>query len=235
MLKRLFLSDVHIGDSRSQYQKVKQLIEDENPDEIYLVGDILDLWKENFNKIQLKYFDFLTFLYNLSFQKQIFYIIGNHEDTIQKNCFLFEKIKFYDSLDINIGNKKTRILHGHQYDKLVLRYYPLARLLTWIHEILIKIGFDFSKFRFSLSSQQNKSIFAKSLQEIEDKTIEDNKRQYNIIIMGHTHIFKNINTSNTRYINLGDWIFNCSYAIEENERIVLKKYKEGEYGNCVYS
>jgi len=45
--------------------------------------------------------------------------------------------------------------------------------------------------------------------------------------MGHRHLPMNIalNEKST-YINLGDWIINCNYAVFDGDKMSLKKFDE---------
>ena len=56
------------------------------------------------------------------------------------------------------------------------------------------------------------------------KKLETNK--YNYFIFGHSHIPVELNlNSESKYINLGDWITNFTYAEFDGNKLSLKSYK----------
>lgn len=231
-MKKIFVSDIHVGDERSQYKKLIQMIESEKPDELFLVGDILDLQKSSFKKIYKKYQDFLVFLYKFSLERDVNYIIGNHDERIEKQSFLFNKFLFSDEIDLEFGRKKIKVIHGHQFDNLIINYFPLSKFLDRIYRFLLKFNIYFEKLKFSLVKKENTTIFKKAVDDLKKGMLKKYKK-YEVLITGHTHIFENSKHDDLRYINLGDWIFNNSYAIEEDGRFILLKYRgKKKYGNC---
>jgi UDP-2,3-diacylglucosamine pyrophosphatase LpxH len=222
---RLFLSDLHIGDVRSQYRKALVLIQQLKPSEIYLVGDIFDLWTHNWDHLENGYFAVFSFFKNLSEKGiKIIYILGNHEDDLDiSEDVLNAFIIIPNSYEFKIGEKKVKIIHGHQYDDLLKKYYWFFRIADPIRNWLLKIGFDWSFLKVSFSSLKSKKFFSKALIELEDNAIQDNKDSQ-ILIMGHTHIRKEMWSNGLRYYNLGCWLEESSYLIEDNEKFELKTF-----------
>jgi len=223
-MKRLFLSDLHLGDFNSKADKIIWIVNDEKPDEIYLVGDIVDLWKNRLSNIQQRHQPVFSMLYRISFKTRIVYIIGNHDEKLNRTDNYFRNFFFCESCEITIGDKRARIIHGHQYDDQIMKHYPFSLSLNFIHKIFIKtLKVDFKKFRFSLSSKKKRRNFSRVLDKIKEKVIKDNE-EFDILIMGHTHVSEQSKLNKISYFNVGDWIENCTYAVEEEGKVCLKSF-----------
>jgi UDP-2,3-diacylglucosamine hydrolase len=210
------VSDLHLGKSDSQYKKFLELLKSEKPDELYLIGDIFDLWVKNFKYIREKCCDFFNTLEEFSINgTKIFYILGNHDFDID-----LQKDPIFDKMSICIEKKlnDTILFHGHQYDFLMVNYFYLVRFLTFIYSLFN------SKYETSLASKRKDKEFDFLLNDIKNKAVQENK-DFKTIIMGHTHIADDCVIDNVRYINLGDWVTNLTYAIEIDGIIELKRSK----------
>ena len=52
-------------------------------------------------------------------------------------------------------------------------------------------------------------------------------KHYDYFIFGHSHIPVELNlNSESKYINLGDWIINFTYAEFDGSKLSLKRYKD---------
>jgi len=215
-MKRMFVSDLHIGDRGSHFKDAIEAIKKENPNELYLIGDILDLWKDKQYKIEDQYPDFFRFLKSLKIP--VTYIVGNHDECLNRNRWYFDHVKFVDNLDIPAGDKIIRVIHGHEYDFMFIEFYPVSRILNYIHKIFLRyLHIDLRYLRFGFSSKQKKNIglFKRIVGLVEERAIKDN-RNCSFLVMGHTHLPKKAYIDKVKYINTGDWLTNRSYATEED-------------------
>jgi UDP-2,3-diacylglucosamine hydrolase len=49
---------------------------------------------------------------------------------------------------------------------------------------------------------------------------------FNFVVMGHNHISSCQKIGNGVYINLGDWIFENTYAVYDGKKMELKKFRD---------
>ncbi|MEN8907463.1 MAG: metallophosphoesterase [Clostridiales bacterium] len=70
-IKAIHLSDIHIKFFRIKYLEVKKIIQDENPDYIFLTGDYID----NISDIE-KFIEFLDIVFN---NRKFYFVFGNHD------------------------------------------------------------------------------------------------------------------------------------------------------------
>ena len=84
-MRRIILSDLHLGSLFSRENKILNFLKTEKFDELILAGDIIDFIKvPKFTKCSLEIFNILS---NLS--TPIIYIIGNHDLALQEDRFKF--------------------------------------------------------------------------------------------------------------------------------------------------
>lgn len=215
-MKRIFISDLHLGKKDSKYKDFLKLLSYDKYDELYLVGDIFDLWVEDFSYIRKTCCDFfVTLEYQMSQGLKVIYIVGNHDSDIDVDGdSLFNKMDV--SIAVKVGD--MRLFHGHQYDYLMKKYFLLIRFCTWF------ISLFNSSYQVSLASKNKKPVFKKLLDDIKQHAVDDNS-DAKTIMMGHTHIPEDIMVKGIRYVNLGDWVTHSTYAVETDGKLELRGLK----------
>ena len=235
-MKTLILSDIHMGSPLFNSQhKILDLLSDTYKD-IFLIGDIIDIWEQNLNKT-LEYYDPLISAINQKAKEcPVTIIKGNHDPDfltlkrIFKQCIVKEQYAY-------IPEKKIMLMHGDEFDYFINDYSCLASFLYKIHQFVSKY-FEFNlreHFRYlfySIASKKDKNYFKDLVLRIEKETIKKYGSDYKTIIMGHTHLPKITFYPETgpiwrnRYVNCGDWVFNNSYVIYCNttDRFILKQF-----------
>lgn len=230
-VKALFISDTHFGSKGSNADKLLETLKKYKPEEIYLIGDIIDgwllkkrvFWTQDFTNVIRKL---------LSFSKngtKVIYITGNHDDFLRSyspadfgNIQIVDKAIFKDYL----------IIHGDQFDGIVkMRWLGILgsigyELAIYIDRIMHKLG-----FKYYLSGYLKKTV-KRAVQFVTDfekqlsyqAFINGNKG----VICGHIHtpVDKIIKVKDTdiHYLNSGDWIENNSYIIYNDNGFEIKSY-----------
>jgi len=127
------VSDLHLGDKASNRSGFKNFIEEylepnaKDISHLFLLGDILDLWRNNNSDVISSNLDILDSIRSLGFRA--FYLVGNHDfimtDLIgEYPGFVRSTASDENPGDITIctthqltdGNRKFRFIHGHQID-----------------------------------------------------------------------------------------------------------------------
>lgn len=242
--KTLFLSDIHLGYPLSQVQALSRLLDSIDFEELYLIGDIIDLWylKQNqttlFNPEHVKLFERIR---NYSQQgKKVFYVYGNHDEylanplaetLINSQDICFAKDFVYESL----MGKKYFIVHGEDFDivdfgqtKKVTRILGDATFRVAVSLDLIQgrmrnilggdywslVGFASDKIRL----RKIKKLGMSSLEYFERAVAFDtHKRGFDGVICGHIHIPASKLLYGTHYLNTGDWVKSCTALVETYE------------------
>ena len=115
--------------------------------ELYLAGDIFDLWVKDFLDIKRDCFDFFKVLDDLVAKNIVInYFIGNHDKEIDITDAVFDKINIKLTDTEIIGNKRVKFFHGDRYDYLMKKYSLVFKFCAWLFSLF---G---SNYQTSLSS-----------------------------------------------------------------------------------
>ena len=214
-MRRLIISDLHIGSMFSKENDILRILKNEKYDELILAGDIIDFIR--IPKFTKKSLDIFNYLLNLN--KPIIYIIGNHD--IAFNDFInyeSNNIKFLKNYEFEDNNKKIRIEHGDDYDNFIIKWEYIMNIICVICNLIER--FFYFEMTYFYEKQRNRQR-----NKIDIKNIIKKNSDVDIFIMGHTHkpeIIENlINNNKLIYGNTGDWIQHKSYIILENGSVKL--------------
>jgi len=235
-----FISDVHLGELPPDREKkrvnhfINFLISlEENADRIFFVGDLFDFWFEYKYAIPKKHFRILNQLARLRAKNiEIHYLPGNHDfwlgEFFQKELGIFT----YDNeWTGQLNGKRFYIYHGDGVAKKDVGYRILKRILRnkfnqkifrYIHP---DWGIPFARFVSGSSRQYTNQI---KLNDQGDYILFAQKKfseQYDYVIMGHRHKPFMYEENKKKYVNLGDWLENYSYAVFDEKDLVIKYFK----------
>ena len=242
--KIYFASDNHLGapsrEKSLEREKifVKWLDEIKNDaSEIFLLGDLFDFWIEYNEVVPRGFVRVLGKLAEISDSGiQINFFVGNH-DLWTKDYFQKELgIRVYKkSTQFNFNNYLFFVGHGDGLGpsdkgyKILKKFFTnsvMQSLFRIIHpDIAVKLGRYFSQKNKLLSGgasdylgEENEWLIQYCKKKLKQKNI-------NFFIFGHRHLPLNIKlSSDSKYINLGDWIEHYSYAVFDGKKIELKKF-----------
>lgn len=244
--KIYFLSDFHLGAPNAEKSLVREKkiinfldsIKDEAA-ELFIVGDIFDFWFEYRNVVPKGFVRLLGKLAELTDSGiTIRVFVGNHDmwmkDYFQKelNIPVYYKPETFERC-----GKKFFIGHGdglgpgdigYKWLKQIFRN-PICQQLFGIFPPYFGIGLaNFLSRRSRANTEVSEEIFKGK--DGEWLLIYCNqklqKEKFDFFIFGHRHLpidFK-LNNSESRYINLGDWIRYFTYAEFDGENLELKSF-----------
>ena len=240
-----FASDFHLGipnyaQSLEREKKLIKWLDQVAPtaEKIYLMGDIFDFWYE-YKKVVPKGFVRLQGkIATLCDQGiEIYFFKGNH-DMWMFQYFQHELgIKLIsDELEFERDGKSFYLHHGdglgngdHSY-KLLKRIFRNP-ICIWLFGILPnRIGLGIAHYFSSksrLANAVNDEVYQEGsewlLQFCNDKVKE---KSYDYMIFGHRHLPLEIDLDNGgKYINLGEWLHHCTYAVFDGETLKLETFK----------
>lgn len=204
-------------------------------DLLILNGDVFDLWFCWKNVIIKGYFPILKKLADIKEKGcRIVFIAGNHDFWFRDFLTNYMDIEVYKNSFIEeIDGKKILISHGDLYTSNDLRYKLFRtlvrnRFMMFIFEILHP---DFSlEIGKKLSRSSRKKRTARNLTIKREKGLIDFARKqlknYDIVVMGHSHLPKILELENGIYANAGDWIINNTYLEMIDGNIKLIKWEK---------
>jgi UDP-2,3-diacylglucosamine hydrolase len=248
--KIYFVSDAHFGIDNGhtsafrEHLFIKWLDEiKSDATEIVLAGDIFDFWFEYKYVAPRGFAGIISKLREISDSGiKLSYFTGNHDMWIFG--YLPEAIGaelIRGTIIREVNGKKIFIGHGDglgPYDK---QYNFLKNIFSSkFFQFLFKLLHPELSFRIALawsSSSRKKHLYPKKIDFNEEwlvkysKTVLENQH-IDFFIFGHRHIPFQLNLNeNCVFTNLGDWLFNFSYAVFDGETMELKKMELPENQN----
>ena len=227
--RSIWISDTHLGGRNVKSLELYDFLRNTESEYLYLVGDIIDLWK-----LKRKWYwpEINTRIVNLILRKagqgtQVFYLPGNHDAMLRDYCGgEFNGIKICSDIIHTVADGgRFLIQHGDRFDPVVQQNEWLANIGSILYDILLVVNRWYNFLRrirgreyFSISAYlKHKCKNAVNCMGDFEETLvgEIRKHQVDGIICGHIHRagIKSIDTY--LYSNSGDWVESCT-ALAEN-------------------
>ncbi|MBK1723867.1 UDP-2,3-diacylglucosamine diphosphatase [Thiocystis violacea] len=239
--RSIFLSDVHLGSRGCQAQFILDFLRSTQCRQLYLVGDIIDLWAM---KTGLYWPDAHNQVVREIFEKaragtQVIYIPGNHDDL------------FRDHLDARFGDVVVRdeivhttadgrrflVLHGDKFDGVVQHSLWLAKLGSRAYDHLLALNASLSWLR-SLFGLRYWSLAGYLKHKVKNAVsyigsyehavaTEAERRELDGMICGHIHHAEMRDIQGVTYCNCGDWVESCTALVEHHDgRLELLRWTD---------
>jgi UDP-2,3-diacylglucosamine hydrolase len=243
--KIYFLSDFHLGapDHFISLEREKRIIQflgeiRKDAAEIFIVGDLFDFWYEYRTVVPKGYVRILGKLAEITDAGiAIHFFVGNH-DMWMSGYFEAElNIPVYHEPKSFAWNGKKFLIghgdglgpgdHGYKFIKKIFR----NRFCQWLFGIMppaVGVGLAnyFSRKSRAVTGQVDEQFLGPENEWLILYSKEIlGKEYFDFLIFGHRHLpidFKFENGS--RYINLGDWIRYCTYAVFDGENLELRSW-----------
>jgi UDP-2,3-diacylglucosamine hydrolase len=244
--KIYFLSDFHLGapnydKSLERERKVVAFLESIRHDaqEIFIVGDMFDFWYEYKEVVPKGYVRVLGKLAEISDSGiPIHFFVGNHdmwmrgyfEKELNIPVYYEPKVFHYNNKSFYIGHGDGLGPgdHGYKFLKKVFRN-PVCQ---WLFGILHPTwGIGLANYFSRKSRAKTGSADQHFLGEENEWLIIYSKEvlakeHYDYFIFGHRHYPIDLKLiDHSRYINLGDWITNFTYAYFDGSDMYLTQFE----------
>jgi UDP-2,3-diacylglucosamine pyrophosphatase LpxH len=229
--RTIFISDVHLGIRASQAEALLDFLKNTECETLYLVGDIVDLWKvrrgphwpQAHNDVIQK------LLRKARKGTRVIYIPGNHDEGLRDYTGMnFGDIEVRrDCIHNGANGTNYLVLHGDEFD-VVIYYarwlallgdvsYELAlmanRPLNWVRRHL---GLGYWSLSAYLKNRVKKAVnFIGEFEAALSK--EASRRGVGGLICGHIHHANERWIGDTHYLNSGDWVESCTAIAEHDD------------------
>ena len=231
--KSIFISDVHLGTRFSQAEKLIDFLKDNESENLFLVGDIIDGWsiRRKFVWPQAHSDVIQKVLRKARKGTNVYLITGNHDEFLRP----FVPLVLGDNLEvsnefeyISITGKSYYVTHGDFFDSITMTKKWLAILGDYGYDFLLYINFVINRIRktFKINSKWSLSKYIKdnvksSVNFINDfekvLTSHAKHKGYDGIICGHIHKAEQRDIEGIEYKNCGDWVESCTALVENYE------------------
>ena len=148
--KTIFISDVHLGTRFSQAEKLIDFLKENESENLFLVGDIIDGWsiKRKFVWPQSHSDVIQKVLRKARKGTNVYFITGNHDEFLRPFVPLILGDKLNVSNEFNytsINGKKYYITHGDFFDSITMTKKWLAILGDYGYDFLLYINHILNK------------------------------------------------------------------------------------------
>lgn len=230
------ISDLHLGNPfcRAKQQIVEFLAAAVDARcSICINGDGLDIAQTSFIRLTREIPEVLSQLKRANRQGlNVFYCIGNHDIMLQHlldDWGLFTVVPF---LNVESGDKRFHVQHGHEYDPFYMSWPRLYDFVTHVAGYFLKLWPElyrawiaFERFRGDLRGRRQ-GISAEPAEFVEAAE-EICRRGFDGVIFGHTHHPGTIELSEgALYVNTGSWLLRPYYAEISQGRLALKNWPD---------
>ena len=244
--KIYFASDFHLGVptfelSLAREKKIVRWLDSIKTDaeEIYLVGDIFDFWweyKYTIPKGQTRLLGKIAELTDSGIK--IHFFTGNHD--------LWMRDYFIQELGVTVNHAPIKKIYNHKsflighgdglgpgdkWYKFLKKCFKNPFLIWCFNALHPNIGFWIarrsSKRSRIITGDSDKQFLGEDNEWLMSYCKEISKIEHtDFYIFGHRHLPLDLKpTPTSRYINLGEWINDCSYAVFDGEKLELKTFE----------
>lgn len=232
-IRSIWISDCHLGCPYAHADELLNFLKGKNPEYFYIVGDFIDGWK-----LKKKWHWDNT--YNLIIRRilgmvkkgtQVYYITGNHDEFLRPIMDFandFGNIDFANEIiHTTVNGKKILVVHGDQFDAIIINAKWLAILGDMGYEFLIRFNKLFNKTRkyfgykyWSLSKTIKHKVKEATnfIGRFENILCEYAKKHgCDGVLAGHIHTPCIKEIQGVKYFNCGDWLENATAIIEYSD------------------
>ncbi len=226
--KSIFISDIHLGTKGCKADYLLDFLKQNESDNLYLVGDIIDGWrlKKNWYWPQAHNDVVQKILRKARKGTNVVFIPGNHDAFIRPYVeHDFGDIQVHDEIIHETADgRRFLVIHGDEFD-IVVKYakwlavigdsaYEFAlKLNTYLNWVRYKFGYSY----WSLSAYLKYKV-KNAVQFIADfeTALADvaKKRGVDGVVCGHIHHPEIRDIDGITYCNDGDWVESCSALVE---------------------
>ena len=230
----LWISDVHLGSRGSRAEELLKVLKSHEPERLYIVGDFIDgwllkkrhWWPQSHTNVLRKI---------LSYSKEgvrVYIVSGNHDSFLREYGLLeFGNIVISD----HFCHDGVLVIHGDQFDAIVMNQQWLAKLGGWAYEFVIRFDRRLARVRSvaglkprSLSKWIKKSVKGAYLYIDRFERVvtrEARRKGCHTVVCGHIHTAGSRHHNGIHYLNTGDWVESMSYIVQTGEKYEIKYYE----------
>jgi UDP-2,3-diacylglucosamine pyrophosphatase LpxH len=229
--RTIAISDVHLGTKDCKADQLVNFLKNNACENLYLVGDIIDGWKMQQNRMRWKQSHTNVVRSILGHAKRgtkVIYIAGNHDEFLRSLIPLnltFGMIEIHNQYEhVGINGKHYLLVHGDLFDGITRlapwlsflgdRAYDIVLSLNskfnWVRR---KLGFGYWSLSKYLKARVKRAVdfmfqFEKNL------SAYCRKRGFDGVICGHIHKAEIKIIEGTQYMNTGDWVESLTALVE---------------------
>jgi UDP-2,3-diacylglucosamine pyrophosphatase LpxH len=229
--RTIWLSDTHLGLKAARTEYLLDFLKHTESEYLYLVGDIIDLWKA---KRGWYWPDINNQIVRLIMQKakhgtRVVYVPGNHDEFFRDYTDLF-----FAGIHVSpraehttVDGQRLLILHGDEFDCVTMNNKWIAKLGSEAYDFLItanhwfnwlrrKLGFGYWSLSKHLKHKVKEAV--NYIGNFEEAVVREARlHEADGVVCGHIHHAVISSYDNITYANCGDWVESCTALAEDDE------------------
>ena len=239
--RTIWISDIHLGTPGCNADLLMDFLKSIECETLYLVGDIIDAWRLRKGWYwPPRHNDVVRRILKMAKHgTHVVYVPGNHDEVLRDYAGLaFGDVTVAgEVIHETADGRRLLVLHGDQFDSVVLYAKWLAFLGDSAYEFLLKANrvVNFFRRRFglpywSLAAHMKKRVknavsFISKFEEVVARAAAE--RHVDGVVCGHIHSAEIREFGDIIYYNDGDWVESCTALVEhEDGRIEIIDWAE---------
>lgn len=226
--RTIWISDVHLGTRGCNAEMLIDFLDHVDSETMYLVGDIIDGWrlKKKLHWPAAHNDVVWRLLKRAKRGAEVIYIPGNHDELVRQFCGLdFGGIAIRrDAIHTTADGRKLLVLHGDEFDAIMLSHRWLAYLGDVAYEAIMGLNRFVNAWRrlfrmpyWSLSKHAKAKVknaveFISRYEEVVAQAAAH--RGADGVVCGHIHTAEFRDIDGIAYYNDGDWVEGCTALVE---------------------
>lgn len=227
-LRTVFISDTHLGTAGCNADLLLDFLRSVKPETLYLVGDIIDGWRLKKGWYwPPRHNDVVRRILKMAKQgTRVIYVPGNHDEALRDFVGLnFGGVAVVaEAIHTTADGRKLLVLHGDEFDGVVLYARWLAFLGDHAYSLLLRLNIAFNAVRrrlglpyWSLSAHLKRRVknaveFVCRFEEAVAHAARE--RGADGVVCGHIHTAEIRDMLGITYMNDGDWVESCTALVE---------------------
>jgi len=248
--RTIWISDIHLGTPGCNADLLMDFLKSVECETLYLVGDIIDAWRLRKGWYwPARHNDVVRRILKMAKHgTHVVYVPGNHDEVLRDYAGLaFGDVTVASEvIHETADSRRLLVLHGDQFDSIVLYAKWLAFLGDSAYEFLLKANriVNFVRRRFglpywSLAAHMKKRVknavsFISRFEEVVARAAAE--RHVEGVVCGHIHSAEIRQFGHITYYNDGDWVESCTALVEHADgRIEIIDWAERKRAEAMES
>lgn len=226
--RTVWISDTHLGTAGCNAELLHDFLHSIKPDTLYLVGDIIDGWRLKRGWYwPPRHNDIVRRVLKLANKgTRVVYIPGNHDEALRDFTGLaFGGVEvMHEAIHVTADGKRLLVLHGDEFDGVVLYarwlaflgdvgYSVLLRMNVWFNAVRRQFGLPYWSLSAYIKHRvKNAVAFISRFEDVVAHAARE--RGVDGVICGHIHSAEIRDIDGVLYMNDGDWVESCTALVE---------------------
>jgi UDP-2,3-diacylglucosamine pyrophosphatase LpxH len=229
--RTIFISDTHLGLKAARTEYLYDFLKHTESETLYLVGDIIDLWKlrRGWHWPEINNRIIRLVMEKAKKGTRVVYVPGNHDEFFRDYLDLyFAGIHMTPRAEhFTEDGRKLLILHGDEFDAVTMNNKWIAKLGSEAYDLLIALNHWFNWTRRKLGfgywslSRHIKHKVKEAVNYISnfEEAVVHAARQHGAdgVVCGHIHHAIIADYEGIEFANCGDWVESCTALAEQED------------------